>query len=65
MYPSQAAAQLIPSCWNMHCCMQATMHAEMDAINSIVASLPDEERDIAFHRQCPAIFGCILLVSSV
>lgn len=30
------------------------MHAEMDAIDSIVASLPDEDRDTAFHRQCPA-----------
>ena len=28
------------------------MHAEFDAINSIMASLPDEEKDTAFHRQC-------------
>ena len=27
------------------------MHAEMDAINSIMASLPDEEKDTAMHRQ--------------
>ena len=33
-------------------CMQATMHAEMDAINQIIASLPDEEKDTALHRHC-------------
>ncbi|CAL5221138.1 g3275 [Coccomyxa viridis] len=35
----------------------ATMHAEMDAIDSIVASLPDEDRDTAFHR-CQLYVTC-------
>ena len=32
------------------------MHAEMDAINATLASLPDEDRDTAFHRQVQGFF---------
>lgn len=38
----------------VHFRVQATMHAEMHAIDGIIASLPDEEKDTAFHRQRPA-----------
>ena len=44
--------------------MQATMHAEMDAINGLMASLPDEEKDTVFHRQaarCSAAMALSLL----
>lgn len=33
------------------------MHAEMDAINATLASLPDEDKDTAFHRQVQQFFS--------
>ena len=37
------------------------MHAEMDAIDAILASLPDEDKDTAFHRQIQGPFPPFIL----